>query len=309
MHLAVNRVGLMVSRGRTLIKILGDASRLDEVLIPTDNIGCLMSFDGLFSNLHNGKRIFLKIRSHPDISLRGHGLHVSSEVIMLNLGFGMDLPLAVQKFHLKDSDFSPSDLTMEFLFLHEANRAALLELSRSNMRLEKARKNAHILSITDPLTGLLNRRGFDIEFSKAFEYRQKIPFAILHLDLDCFKEVNDKFGHAAGDRVLVDVASILTAEVRFSDKACRVGGDEFMILIFSHNPEAVSLNIGKRILNKIKFAKDNSWLSHISASMGIAASGSRSILQPHEILEMSDAALYRAKVSGRGKVVLWREGF
>ncbi|QRZ14676.1 GGDEF domain-containing protein [Paracoccus methylovorus] len=269
----------------------------------------LISFDSLFSHLRNGKGIFLKIRYHPDISLRGNGVHISSEVIMLNLGFGINLPLAVQKFHLKDSDFSPSDLTMEFLFLHEANRAALLELSRSNMRLEKARKNAHILSITDPLTGLLNRRGFDIEFSKAFEYRQKIPFAILHLDLDCFKEVNDKFGHAAGDRVLIDVASILTGEVHFSDKACRVGGDEFMILIFSQDPKAVSLDIGRRILNKIETMKEHLWLSHISASVGIATSDSKSTPQPHEILEMSDAALYRAKVSGRGKIVLWRDGF
>ncbi|WP_323033460.1 hypothetical protein [Paracoccus sp. (in: a-proteobacteria)] len=104
MHLAVNRAGLMISRGRTLIKVLGDASHLDEVLIPTDNIGCLISFDSLFSHLRNGKGIFLKIRYHPDISLRGNGVHISSEVIMLNLGFGINLPLAVQKFHLKDLD-------------------------------------------------------------------------------------------------------------------------------------------------------------------------------------------------------------
>lgn len=307
MHLLLNRAGVMVSQGRTLAKLLGGAARLEDVFIPTNNIGQPIRFDDLFSQLGDGKRIFLQLRHHQDVSLRGHGVQVSSELAMLNLGFGICLSSAVQRFGLSDSDFPPSDLAMEFLFLHEANRAALTELSRVNTRLAEARESAQILSITDPLTGLLNRRGFDVVFSKAFDQRDKNPFALVHMDLDRFKEINDTFGHAAGDRVLAEVAGVLASEVRSGDRVCRMGGDEFLILIPADRPAAVAQIICERMIRKIGAMEVCPGSEKVSASMGIAVSDSKRILQPPQLFEMADAALYRAKASGRGRVVSWSE--
>ncbi|UFS67734.1 GGDEF domain-containing protein [Paracoccus denitrificans] len=304
MHLMLDRAGVMVSRGRTLAKLLRGAVRLEDVFIPADNLGHRISFKDLFSHLGCGRRIFLQMRHHGDVSLRGHGVHVSPERVMLNLGFGICLSSAVQRFGLNDSDFPPSDLAMEFLFLHEANRAALLELSRVNIGLEEARKSAQVLSITDPLTGLLNRRGFDIAFSRAFDQRDKRPFALVHLDLDHFKNINDEFGHAAGDRVLVGVASALASEVRSGDRVCRAGGDEFLALIFADWPAADSLNICKRIIGRIGSVEAGPGSGRISASIGIAVSDSKPAVLPHQLFELADAALYRAKISGRGRVAL-----
>lgn len=307
MHLLLNRAGMMVSRGRTLAKLLGGATRLEDVFIPANNIGQRIRFDDLFSQLGDGKRIFLQLRRHQEVSLRGHGVQVSPDLAMLNLGFGICLSSAVQRFGLSDSDFPPSDLAMEFLFLHEANRAALLELSRVNTRLEAARESAQILSITDPLTGLLNRRGFESVLFKAFDQRDRNPFALVHMDLDRFKEINDTFGHAAGDRILAEVAAVLAREVRSGDRVCRMGGDEFLILIFADRPAAVSRNICARMIRKIEAVEICPGSEKVSASMGIAVSDSKRILQLQQLFEMADAALYRAKASGRGRVVSWSE--
>ncbi|RKS44804.1 diguanylate cyclase (GGDEF)-like protein [Paracoccus pantotrophus] len=305
MHLMVDRAGVMVSRGKTLAKVLGRASRLEDALIPADNLGHRIRFEELFSQLGGGKRVFLQLRHHRDVSLRGHGLHVSPDIAMLNLGFGIYLSAAVQKFGLTDSDFPPSDLAMEFLFLHEANRAALLELSRINTSLEGARQSAQILSITDPLTGLLNRRGFDVVFSRAFDARARNPFALVHLDLDHFKQVNDRFGHAAGDRVLVEVASVLASGVRSGDRVCRIGGDEFLILIFSERPKEDSMTVCTRMIHQIMSAK--TCPCRITASMGVAVSDSRRVSRQQHLYEMADAALYQAKLAGKGRVVLWAD--
>ncbi|KGJ09930.1 MULTISPECIES: GGDEF domain-containing protein [Paracoccus] len=305
MHLMVDRAGVMVSRGKTLAKVLGSASRLEDAFIPANNLGHRIRFEELFPQLGCGRRVFLQLRDHGGVSLRGHGVHLSPDMAMLNLGFGIYLSSAVQKFELNDSDFPPSDLAMEFLFLHEANRAALLELSRVNTSLEGARESAQILSITDPLTGLLNRRGFDVVFSKAFEARNRNPFALVHLDLDHFKEVNDRFGHAAGDRVLVTVASVLASGVRSGDRVCRIGGDEFLILIFSDRPEEDAMNVCTRMIHQIMAAK--TYPCRITASMGVAVSGNRRITHQHQLFEMADAALYQAKLAGKGRVVLWTD--
>jgi len=308
MHLTVDRGGAILSRGRTLARVLGNAARLDEAFVFSSSTGQRICFDGLLSQLDGGKRIFLQMRHHRDVVLRGHGVHVSSDLAVLSLGFGICLSPAVQEFALTDSDFAPSDLAMEFLFLHEANRAAMQELSRVNTHLEEARENAQILSITDPLTGLLNRRGFEAEFAKAFAQRARTPFALVHLDLDRFKEINDRFGHAAGDRALVEVASVLASEVRSGDRACRMGGDEFLMLVFTRRPQADARQVCKRIIQRIESLAICPDCAGLSASVGVAVSDAALRPDHHQLFEMADAALYRAKALGRGRVILWEEG-
>ena len=118
-----------------------------------------------------------------------------------------------------------------------AAEVARLEAELAAMRARVAELEAHAES--DPLTGVMNRRGFEREFTRAAAYLQRYGgnAALVYLDLDGFKQVNDRFGHAAGDAVLVAVAAALTAAVRASDIVARIGGDEFAVLLWNLSPQ------------------------------------------------------------------------
>ena len=183
-----------------------------------------------------GERLFLRLTEPPHLTLRGHAVAAagSETAILINLGFGIGLTDAVSHAGLTDQDFAPAELAMELLFLHEANRAALSELSNFNQQLQAAREAAELQAHTDPLTGLTNRRGVELVLSaalKTFRDGKGAGFALAQLDLDRFKDVNDRLGHAAGDRVLCDVADILKEAIRSNDTAARVGGDEFLLIL------------------------------------------------------------------------------
>lgn len=307
MHLAVDPEGRVYSCGKILAKILGNVSKIDEMFLFQDE-SCVKYFlSQIFSGNPSAERFLLRINGDPALPLRGQSIKISQNISIINLGFGVHLSSAVQEYNLTSTDFSPSDLAMEFLFLHEANLAVLSELARANTYLEAARNQAQILSITDPLTGLLKRRGFDSEFSAAFERRKIHPFALLHLDLDSFKEVNDLLGHSAGDRILIEVSTILTEEVRAGDKVFRVGGDEFLLLIFTPEPHSEIQKISKRIITKIEAIKLPSILGKVSASIGIAIPDDLQGNCREKLLEFSDKALYKAKSYGQGKFIIWKE--
>jgi diguanylate cyclase (GGDEF)-like protein len=118
-----------------------------------------------------------------------------------------------------------------------AAEVARLEAELAAMRERITELEAHAES--DPLTGVMNRRGFERELIRAAAYVQRYGgnAALVYLDLDGFKPVNDRFGHAAGDAVLVAVAATLVAAVRASDIVARIGGDEFAVLLWNLSPQ------------------------------------------------------------------------
>mgnify|MGYP003393456127 CR=1 FL=1 len=105
------------------------------------------------------------------------------------------------------------------------------QLSRSAARIEALEKSAH----EDALTGLLNRRGFERAFAQAIAYLKRYggSAALLYLDLDRFKPINDKHGHAVGDVVLQEIARLMMGSVRASDFAARLGGDELALVLWN----------------------------------------------------------------------------
>jgi diguanylate cyclase (GGDEF)-like protein len=114
-----------------------------------------------------------------------------------------------------------------------AAEVARLEAELATMRTRVAELEAHAES--DPLTGVMNRRGFERELKRAAAYVQRYGgnAGLVYLDLDEFKPVNDRFGHAAGDAVLIAVAAALVRSVRASDIVARIGGDEFAVLLWN----------------------------------------------------------------------------
>jgi diguanylate cyclase (GGDEF) domain len=165
------------------------------------------------------------------------------------------------------------------------------------------------LAYLDHLTGLLNRRHFTEESLAAFERhaRYNEEMAILFLDLDHFKAINDTYGHPFGDEVLRDFASHIRKSVRTSDLSCRWGGEEFMILL-SNTTRIHSLAVARRMqmsLTKSHFQQHPAF--SYTASIGLHCAVPRALPGDtlESFIEKADLAMYRAKESGRNCVIVY----
>jgi diguanylate cyclase (GGDEF)-like protein len=151
------------------------------------------------------------------------------------------------------------------------------------------------------LTGLTNRRGFLERLRMALE-RDAARVAVLFLDLDDFKAVNDSLGHPVGDDVLRILSRRLLGSIRTSDTAARLGGDEFAVLIEDCAPPDMAIEVGRRLVDA--FAAPMS-IGHASltanASVGIAL-GADGPADPASLMRSADLALYRAKAGGKGRI-------
>lgn len=160
------------------------------------------------------------------------------------------------------------------------------------------------LSQHDALTQLVNRRGFEqrLEVERARLQRGGRPFALLSLDVDHFKSVNDRHGHAAGDQVLVGVARVLKREARTADVVARMGGEEFAMLLHDSDV-AGARQFAQRLLAALRetaHAVDGERL-HVTASIGLGVVGDGAETGA-SVWRRVDAALYRAKAGGRDRV-------
>jgi diguanylate cyclase (GGDEF)-like protein len=163
------------------------------------------------------------------------------------------------------------------------------------------------LSTVDELTKLYNRRYFvealDGEFERASRYEREM--ALLMLDLDHFKKVNDTYGHPAGDMVLSDVGEILKKHIRRNDLACRYGGEEFAVVLPNVSKESVySVYERFREMVSTQSFKCESKQFNITVSIGIAFSNDAESV--NDLLAHVDQALYQAKESGRNRIVIYK---
>jgi diguanylate cyclase (GGDEF)-like protein len=161
------------------------------------------------------------------------------------------------------------------------------------------------VAMTDPLTGALTRRGFDVEIGRELQRsrRTRRAFSLIVVDVDHFKSVNDRFGHASGDIVLQSVVGQIKQELRASDCVARLGGEEFVIALPETSLDGARV-LAERIREKIagNIVHRQSQNIGVTASFGIASYGS---LDDHwaATLERADAALYLAKERGRNMCV------
>jgi diguanylate cyclase (GGDEF)-like protein len=180
--------------------------------------------------------------------------------------------------------------------LHSAEE---LEASRSH--LHRLYETARVGALTDGLTGLGNHRAFQEEFDRQIELSKRYgtPLALLLIDLDNFKQVNDSAGHAAGDEVLARMGRLITALIRRPDRAFRIGGDEFAVLM-PNTDQNGAYAVGRRLLAAALEAgaaggRPVSFSGGISAHPNLADSRG-------ELYAQADAALYSAKHKGRTTV-------
>lgn len=160
--------------------------------------------------------------------------------------------------------------------------------------LRRRAEDAEALALVDPLTGLANRRGFNARFEEelARSGRRGTPVALLALDLDEFKVVNDAFGHAAGDIILATVGDVLQRTARVEDVVARVGGDEFVILL-TPGDAPVADAVAARVAEEFRNACD---LVGMPCTVSIGYSTSETT-ELRSLLVAADDALYRAKAA------------
>lgn len=152
----------------------------------------------------------------------------------------------------------------------------------------------------DKLTGLLNRRGFEAALADALDYyhRYQRCGALLLIDLNDFKTVNDTLGHAAGDAILQHVAQLLLRHTRASDSVARLGGDEFCVILREAGPAEARLK--KAELETVLGAMPCTYAGHeIYTSASIGACTFTEAPKEQDILELADANMYRRKASSR----------
>ncbi len=179
--------------------------------------------------------------------------------------------------------------------------------------LREATAQLERLATTDPLTTMMNRRAFfdryGVEFRRSMRYGR--PLALVMIDLDDFKDVNDRWGHPFGDFMLAELARVVTSNVRESDVVARYGGEEFVLLLPETTVEAAAL-----VAEKLRAAVDaHEFRSeglpprgqpavHVSVSAGVSALPSATPVDGDELISRADRALYRAKRSGKNQVVI-----
>lgn len=169
-----------------------------------------------------------------------------------------------------------------------------------------AELNAIEIAERDALTGLLNRRGFAPKLELLMQHQiTPPPLALLVIDLDGFKEVNDRFGHDAGDYVLKEVSRILIDCVRKQDWIARLGGDEFAIILNSIELPELACRVAQKVVDALSEAIIfNNQTLHIGASIGIAVASSHSNT-PLLLLKHADEAMYMAKQAGKSRYHLY----
>ena len=180
---------------------------------------------------------------------------------------------------------------------------------RQTRQLLEQRKAMERLANVDSLTGLFNRQ-FCTEYLRIQQIRARRStrnVALIFFDLDGFKGINDRFGHATGDLLLIEVGKRVKGYIREGDLLSRWGGDEFLILLHDDPDEFTLVNIANRIINGLREPFHiNNWEINIGASVGIV-SGQNSGHNLSDLISNADVAMYRSKMAGRGGYTIFAQ--
>jgi diguanylate cyclase (GGDEF)-like protein len=177
-----------------------------------------------------------------------------------------------------------------------------------NLQAQRQVRQMQDLAHHDGLTSLYNRAYLETILPQYFEacLGANQPLSAIFLDIDHFKNINDTFGHQAGDCILISIARVLKSTMRTSDIAARYGGEEFVCLLPNTDAQAVKM-VGERLRSAIAASPhkvENDLDIDVRASVGCSTCSAENIFDnPSELLELADQCLYAAKRTGRNKVV------
>lgn len=176
-----------------------------------------------------------------------------------------------------------------------------LYLVHMNLEMIKLR----VIGSTDKLTGAFTRKYYEVKFNELFSNRKAVGkvFAVLMLDLDTFKAINDTYGHGKGDEVLREIGLIIKSNVRSTDIFGRYGGEEFVVILKDAGENEAQI-IGEKIRKHVEQLKIKGIKNPITLSIGISLFPNHSKFK-EDLIEKADQALYHSKQTGKNKVSLW----
>ncbi len=186
-------------------------------------------------------------------------------------------------------------------FLYLSMTSLLMENFYNRVSLEEQYTQLATESITDPLTGLYNRRSLNDDLNKewALSKRKGAPFCIMMIDIDNFHDINDIFGHTAGDQLIRDVSAILRNAVRLSDKVYRFGGEEFLIIV-PETPLDVAASVSERIRKNVEKNSFKGINKTVTLSLGLAQS--QEDINVDILVNRVEQKLLLAKENGRNRI-------
>lgn len=210
------------------------------------------------------------------------------------------LGLRLLALELGAGDCLPLTAPIEELKLRCRHHLAKAERIRA-LRLGQARLAR--LALTDGLTGIFNRAYFDATLEQEIARRDRSgqPLALLLIDLDHFKWINDSCGHSAGDQALRDVAQALAGSFRKADTVCRYGGEEFAVILPETAPEQAYLIAERARLTIARLPRP----VQVTASLGLGWAIGAEPTHPQILIDRADQALYAAKADGRNRTSNW----
>jgi len=244
----------------------------------------------------------------PLVISRGHHIQADALLEIMNSNSALTVPLFVsnrvmgsmQLFSSRQNAFQREDAQLLWI---------MSLVSENLLTREYANEGLLRFAFTDYLTGLRTRGYFEqqleLEFKRAERRKQK--FALLMIDIDHFKRLNDTFGHHVGDQILRDVSLILMKDMREVDTVARYGGEEFVIIL-PETTQVGALYVAQRLRRAVEqakfFAGSPHEIQHLTISLGVAVYDSDAQFK-RDLIEFADAALYAAKHAGRNRVVAY----
>ena len=301
LHMRLDGDGIIRAAGPTVLKLRDASAILGRHVLDVFSVKHLKdpSPDQKLDMLAEGL-LRVEFKTAPHTGFKASLVAIVGGGYLLNLSFGIGVLQAVSDYDLTVADFPETELTIEMLYLNEAQGAVLQESRQLIRRLQGAKIAAEEKAFTDTLTGLRNRRALDFALGRLIKVGE--DFGLMHIDLDYFKRVNDTMGHAAGDYVLQHVARILVNETRGEDTVARVGGDEFVIVLKGLVDLVKMRLIGERIIEILERPiRFNGVELRIAGSIGATVSSFYAKPAPDVLMNDADAALYASKNAGRGR--------
>lgn len=301
MHLTLDAQGIITHVGPTTQKLRPDVSLVGTPFLEAFKVmrpRGISTLAQLWETRHI--KLHLEMTGTPPARLKGVLVSDGQGAAIVNLSFGISILDGVRDYALTNADFAATDLAIEMLYLVEAKSAAMEASRKLNLRLQGAKTVAEEQAYTDTLTGLRNRRALDQVLEQMLKANS--GFAVMHIDLDYFKAVNDTLGHAAGDHVLQVVSAAMIEETRATDTVARVGGDEFTVILPDVGDIDILTRVGRRIIERIEVPIPfNGKICEISASIGTVWIQNSNSLTRERVMEDADIALYVSKNEGRAR--------
>ncbi len=288
-----NRAELLVREGRhdEAIAILGEALLLARELYA----------NSMVQDMHRQLYLAHKARGDFAEALAHHERYHALTREQLEQRNDAQSRLMMNRLELDQARFGAERSRMQA----ELQRVRAEQMAAEAERLQAQARELRRYVLADPLTGLGNRRQVERELPRLVQHSARTgePLAVAVLDLDHFKQVNDRHGHAVGDAVLTATADLFRARVRGGDLIARMGGEEFLI-VFAH----ASLDWAQEACERLRLAvQEHDWAQlapglAVTVSIGLCVSGSR--LGAEQLIEQADEALYRAKREGRNRLAV-----